>query len=162
MTSITIENVAALLQRGDSETALAACVRATDVAPGDAEAWSTRAFVEEHLEQFDAADASISRAWQIENSPDFRFKRASIRLRAGHLHAALADAFAVAKTNETFLVEEASLMAAEAQRRLGLWAEALATCRKLPDATEFWAGGLISVREIRSQCERMTTQKKAA
>lgn len=162
MNPITLENVAALIQRGEAESALAASVAATDAAPNDADAWATRAFVEEQLEWFDAADASITRAWTLESSPDFQFKRASIRLKAGHLHAALVDALAVAETKEPFLVEESLLLVAEAQRRLGFWAEALATCQKLPETTEFWAGGLISVRDIRSQCERMSIQRKAA
>lgn len=162
MNTTTIENVAALMQRGEAEAALAASIAATDAAPNHADAWATRAFVEEQLEQFGAADASITQAWTLENSPDFLFKRASIRLKAGHLHAALTDALAVAETNEPFLVEESLLLVAEAQRRLGLWVDALATCQKLPETTEFWTGGLISVRDIRSQCERMMIQRKAA
>ena len=158
----TIENVAALMQRGEAEAALSASIAATDAAPTDADAWAIRAFVEEQLEQFGAADASITQAWTLEHSSDFLFKRASIRLKAGHLHAALTDAIAVVETNEPFLVEESLLLVAEAQRRLGLWADALATCQKLPETTEFWAGGLISVREIRSQCERMMIQRRAA
>lgn len=162
MNTITIEKVAALIQRGEAAAALAACIAATDATPNDADAWATRSFVEDHLEQFDAADASITRAWTLESSPDFQFKRASIRLKAGHLHTALADALAVAETKEPFFVEESLLLVAEAQRRLGLWADSLATCQKLPETAEFWAGGLISVREIRSQCERMLVQRKAA
>jgi len=50
----------------------------------------------------------------------------------------------------------------EALRRLGFLAEALATCQKLPETTELWAGGLISAQEIRSQCARMMIQRKAA
>ncbi len=162
MRTINVENVMVLMQRGEAEAALAASIAATDTAPYDAEAWSTRAFVEDQLEQFGAADASITQALSLENSPDFLFKRASIRLKAGHLHAALVDALAVADVNEPFLIEESLLIAAEAQRRLGMWSDALATCRKLPETTEFWAGGLISVQEIRSQCARMAIQRKAA
>ncbi len=162
MKTVTIESVAELLQDGKSEQALAECVVATDAAPNDAEAWSTRAFVEEQLERFDAAEASITHAWMLESSLDFQFKRACICLRAGHLHAALEDALAIVVDGDPFLVEEAQLIVAEAQRRLGLWAEALEICARLPDNAEYWAGGLISVQEIRSQCERMAMQRKAA
>ncbi len=162
MSTFAIESIAALIQRGETDVALAASIAATDAAPNDADAWAIRAFVEEQLEQFDAADASITRAWTLENSSDFQFKRASIRLKAGHLHAALTDALAVTEINEPFFVEESLLLVAETQRRLGLWTEALATCRKLPETAEYWAGGLISARDIRLQCERMAIQKKAA
>jgi hypothetical protein len=84
MNAITIENVAALIQRGEAEAALVASISTTDSAPNDADAWATRAFVEVQLEQFDAADASITLSWTLESSPDFQFKRASIRLKAGH------------------------------------------------------------------------------
>jgi hypothetical protein len=162
MNTITIERLALLLQRGEGEAAIAACIDATEATPNNADAWATRAFVEEQLEQFEAADASITRAWMLESSPDFQFKRAGTRLKAGHLHAALSDALAVAETRDPFLVEESLLLAAEAQRRLGLWADALTSCQTLSDTIEFWAGGLISARDIRSQCQRMLSQRKAA
>ena len=162
MAVISIQTLSNMIRRGETEAALAATVALTQSVLVDAEAWSARAFVEEMLERFDAAETSITQAWTLEPSPDFQFKRAGIRLKAGHTQAALADALAVVATGEGFFHDEALLLAAEAWRRMGQWSDALKTCDELPDDTEVWSGGLVTAREIRAQCERMLMHRRAA
>jgi len=157
-----LKKLADLIQGGDSDSALLQAVAATQAQQENAETWATRAFVEDLCEMFDAADASITRALALDSSPGIQFKRASIRLKAGHTTDAIADALAVAATGEAFYRDEALLLAAEAHRRLGRWEEAMKECEALPEDAEVWSGGLIAAREIRSQCSRMLAQKKAA
>ena len=162
MTDISITALSEMIRRGEGEVALALVIDATQASPKDAEVWGVRAFVEDLLELFDAAETSITQAWMLNASPDFQFKRASIRLKAGHAQDALSDAQAVVESGEQFFHDEALLLAAEAKRRMGHWHEAMQDCNQLPDETEFWSGGLICARDIRAQCERMLGQRRAA
>jgi hypothetical protein len=150
MATISIETLSDMIRQGENSAALAVVVALTESAPENSDAWAARAFVEDLLETFEAAKISITRAWTLEQSPDFLFKRASIRLKARHLQAALTDALTTVAKTEPFLINETRLLAAEAQRRLGWWVAALETCAHLPDDTKLWSGGLISVYEIRS------------
>lgn len=162
MTDISIATLSAMIQRGEGETALARVVSATSSAPSDAESWAARAYVEDLLEMFDSAEVCIGRAMKLSPSPDLQFKRATIRLKAGHAQAALADAEAVLETGEPFFQNEARLIMAEAKRRLGRWRDALNDCAGLSDEAEIWCGGLITVGDLRRQCERLLGRKMAA
>lgn len=162
MTDISITALSEMIRRGEGEVALALVIDATQASPKDAEVWGVRAFVEDLLELFDAAETSITQAWMLNSSPDFQFKRASIRLKAGHAQDALSDAQAVVESGEQFFHDEALLLAAEAKRRMGRWNEAMQDCNQLPEEAEVWSGGLISARDIRAQCERMLGQRRAA
>lgn len=162
MSETELQKLADAIRRGDAEAVLGQAVAAIQAPEANVDTWATRAFVEDLLEMFDAAEASISRALALDPSPGIQFKRASIRLKAGHTADALADALAVLATGEAFYRDEALLLAAEAHRRLGRWEEAMKECEALPEGAEVWSGGLIAAREIRSQCSRMLAQKKAA
>lgn len=155
MTDISISTLSAMIQRSEAEAALARVVSATSSAPSDAESWAARAFVEDLLEMFDAAEASIGQAMILTPSPDLQFKRATIRLKAGHTQAALADAEAVLESGESFFQNEARLILAEAKRRQGRWRDALNDCDGLPDEAEIWCAGLITAGDLRRQCERV-------
>ncbi|GAB1393874.1 hypothetical protein MASR1M60_20380 [Rhodocyclaceae bacterium] len=162
MSENELQKLANLIRRGDAETALRDAIAATQAPTTSADQWAARAFVEDLLEMFDAAEASIGKALSLEPSPGIQFKRASIRLKAGHTLNALDDAVAVAASGEAFYRDEARLLAAEARRRLGRWEDAMQDCEALPEDAEVWNGGLIAAREIRSQCLRMLAQRKAA
>ena len=162
MAGISIQTLSDMIGRGEAEAALAATIALIQSDQTDAEAWSARAFVEDMLECFDAAEISITQAWTLAPSPDLQFKRAGIRLKAGHTQAALSDALAVVATGERFFHNEALLLAAEARRRMGRWNDALKTCDELPDDAEIWSGGLVTAREIRAQCEPMLMHRRAA
>lgn len=162
MSENELQKLADLIRRGDAETALRDAVAATQAPTTSADQWAARAFVEDLLEMFDAAEASIGKALSLEPSPGIQFKRASIRLKAGHTINALDDAVAVTASGEAFYRDEARLLAAEARRRLGRWEDAMQDCEALPEDAEVWNGGLIAAREIRSQCQRMLAQRKAA
>lgn len=162
MSDVELQKLANLIRGGDSATALRQVVEATQATGAHADAWATRAFVEDLLEMFDDAETSISNALHLDPSVGTLFKRASIRLKAGHATGALADALAVVASGEAFYHDEALLLAAEARRRLGRWDDAMKDCEALPEDAEVWSGGLIAAREIRSQCSRMLAQRRAA
>jgi hypothetical protein len=162
MSEFELQKLANLIRDGDAETALRQVTSDTQAAIENADIWATRAFVEDLLEMFDAAEASISNALRLDPSIGNLFKRASIRLKAGHATDALTDALAVVATGEAFYHNEALLLAAEAKRRLGRWGDAMKDCESLPENAEVWSGGLIAAREIRAQCSRMLAQRKAA
>ncbi|MBU0753209.1 MAG: hypothetical protein KJ787_02745 [Gammaproteobacteria bacterium] len=157
-----LQTLADMIRRGNGDAALDRAMEGTAGPNADADCWATRAFVEDLLEMFDAADMSISKAMSLDSSAGLRFKRASIRLKAGHTARALEDALAVIASGDTFYRDEALLLAAEARRRLDCWEEAMRDCDALPESAEVWSGGLIAAREIRSQCSRMLAQQKAA
>lgn len=162
MTDISITALSEMIRRGEGEAALTQVIDATQATPAVAEAWAVRAFVEDLLELFDAAETSITRAWTLNPSADFQFKRASIRLKAGHAQGAISDAVAVVKSGEHFFHDEALLLSAEAKRRMGRWNEAMQDCNQLPEEAAVWSGGLIAARDIRAQCERMLGQRRVA
>jgi tetratricopeptide (TPR) repeat protein len=162
MSEKELQALADMIRRGNGDAALGRAMEGTAEPDADADCWSTRAFVEDLLEMFDAADMSISKAMSLDPSAGLSFKRASIRLKAGHTARALDDALAIIASGDTFYRDEALLLAAEARRRLGRWEEAMRDCEALPENAEVWSGGLIAAREIRSQCSRMLAQQKAA
>lgn len=162
MADISITALSEMIRRGEGEAALAQAINETQASPEDAEVWAVRAFVEDLLELFDAAETSITRAWTLNSSADLQFKRASIRLKAGHAQGVISDAVAVVKSGERFFYDEALLLSAEAKRRMGRWSEAMQDCNQLPEEAEVWSGGLIAARDIRAQCERMLGQRKVA
>jgi Tfp pilus assembly protein PilF len=162
MKPLSLSKLSAMLRDGQGEAALSAVVAATEAAPDNADAWAMRAFVEDLLERFDEAEHSIGQSLMLDPSPDYQFKRASIRLKAGHIQAACADAEAVAAMGEPFFRQEALLLAAEAKRRLGRWQEAIDACGALPDDAEVWCGGLIRAGEVRTQCQRMLVRRMVA
>lgn len=162
MSEKELQTLADMIRRGNGDAALGGAMEGTAGPDADADRWATRAFVEDLLEMFDAADMSISKAMSLDPSAGLRFKRASIRLKAGHTARALDDALAIIASGDAFYSDEALLLAAEARRRLGRWEEAMRDCEALPESAEVWSGGLIAAREIRSQCSRMLAQQKAA
>lgn len=162
MSDLKLLQLANLIRDGDPRGALRQAVEVTEVGGTDADAWVARAFVEDLLEMFDEAETSISNALSLDPSIGNLFKRASIRLKAGHITGALDDALAAVASGEAFYHDEALLLAAEAKRRLGRWGDAMKDCEALPEDAEVWSGGLIAAREIRAQCSRMLAQRKAA
>jgi tetratricopeptide (TPR) repeat protein len=162
MSDEEFNRISAMLRKGEHDQALALVTAATRTHPMSPEAWINRAFVEEAMENFVAADSSISRAIELEPGSDLLLKRAGIRMKGGHIRPALADAELAIQSGDAFFTTEARLLAAEAWRRLGEWRRALEVLEDVPDDAEFWVAGMITATEIRTQCTRMLSRRNAA